>query len=159
MTKEQNNYMNKDIKKIIEEVLIKLEKLTNIKKTKEAVDLIYETGNAETGYRKLIQMGGGPAISFFQLEPATIQDIFNNYVEYRKELVEALIELGLDPMDLDFCVKTNIAIAICMCRFHYRRVPSAIPKTIEQRATYWKEHYNTKLGKGTIEHYLKANKG
>ena len=151
--------MKKDIRNIIEEVLGKLEKSTGIRKTREAVALIYETGNAETGYRNLIQMGGGPAVSFFQLEPATIQDIFNNYVEFRQPLVEVLIQFGLDPMDLEFCVKTNIALAICMCRFHYRRVPSSIPKTKEQRAKYWKEHYNTNLGKGTVVHYLKANKG
>ena len=151
--------MKNDIKDIINEVLAKLEKATGIRKTREAVALIYETGNAETGYRNLVQMGGGPAVSFFQLEPATIQDIFNNYVEYRQPLLEVLIEIGLDPMNLEFCVKTNIAIAICMCRFHYRRVPSAIPKTKEQRAIYWKEYYNTNLGKGTIDHFLKANKG
>ena len=148
----------KEMKNIISEVLTKLEKETNIKKTPEAVNLIYETGMAESGYRALVQSGGGPALSFFQIEPATAKDIFNNYVEYREPLVQALILLGIDPMDLDFSVKTNIAVAICMCRFHYRRVPSAIPKTKEGRAKYWKKHYNTELGKGTIEHYLKANK-
>tara|TARA_Y100001963_G_scaffold27340_1_gene37264 strand:- start:991 stop:1440 length:450 start_codon:yes stop_codon:yes gene_type:complete len=148
----------KEMKNIISEVLTKLEKETNIKKTTEAVNLIYETGMAESGYRALVQKGGGPALSFFQIEPATAKDIFNNYVEYREPLVEALIHFGLDPMDLDFSVKTNIAIAICMCRFHYRRVPSAIPKTKEGRAKYWKAHYNTELGRGTVEHYLKANK-
>ena len=145
------------MKKIISEVLVKLEKETNIKKTPEAVNLIYETGMAESGYRALVQKGGGPALSFFQIEPATARDIFNNYVEYREPLVQALIIFGIDPMDLDFSVKTNIAVAICMCRFHYRRVPSAIPKTKEGRAKYWKKHYNTELGKGTIKHYLDAN--
>jgi len=148
----------KEIKGIISEVLDKLEKETNIKKTPEAVNLIYETGMAESGYRALVQKGGGPALSFFQIEPATAKDIFNNYIEYREPLVQALILFGVDPMDLDFSVKTNIAVAVCMCRFHYRRVPSAIPKTKEGRAKYWKKHYNTKLGKGTIEHYLEANK-
>ena len=147
----------KEMKNIISEVLTKLEKETKIKNTPEAVDLLFETGMAESGYRALVQKGGGPALSFFQIEPNTAKDIFNNYVEYRQPLVEALIHLGLDPMDLDFSVKTNIAIAVCMCRFHYRRVPSAIPKTKQGRAKYWKNHYNTKLGKGTTEHYLKAN--
>lgn len=148
----------REVKNIISEVLDMLEKQTEIPKTKEAVDLIYETGMAESGYRALVQKGGGPALSFFQIEPATGKDIFNNYVEYRQNLVESMISFGLDPMNLDFCIKTNIAIAICMCRFHYRRVPSAIPKTKQGRAKYWKKYYNTKLGKGTIEHYLDANK-
>ena len=146
----------KEMKNIIKEVLTSLEHLTEIPNSNEAVNLIYETGMAESGYRALVQRGG-PALSFFQIEPATARDIFNNYVEYREPLVEALINFGLDPMNLNFSVKTNIAIAICMCRFHYRRVPSAIPKTIEGRAKYWKKHYNTELGKGTVEHYLDAN--
>ena len=146
------------MKDIISEVLSILENYTGIQKTKEAVNLVYETGMAESGYRALVQKGGGPAVSFFQIEPATGRDIFNNYVEYRQTLVEALIQFGLDPMNLDFCIKTNIAIAICMCRFHYRRVPSAIPKTKEGRAKYWKKYYNTELGKGSVEHYLEANK-
>ena len=150
--------MKNQMKDIISEVLSMLESYTGIKKTKEAVNLVYETGMAESGYRALVQKGGGPAVSFFQIEPATGRDIFNNYVEYRQTLVEALIQFGLDPMNLDFCIKTNIAIAICMCRFHYRRVPSAIPKTKEGRAKYWKKYYNTELGKGSIEHYLEANK-
>ena len=150
--------MKLDIKNIISEVLVMLEKQTDIPKTREAVNLIYETGMAESGYRALVQKGGGPALSFFQIEPATGRDIFNNYVEFRQPLVEALINFGLDPMNLDFCIKTNIAIAICMCRFHYIRVPTAIPKTKNARAKYWKIHYNTMKGKGTTEHYLKANK-
>ena len=150
--------MKNQMKDIISEVLSMLESYTGIQKTKEAVNLVYETGMAESGYRALVQKGGGPAVSFFQIEPATGRDIFNNYVEYRQSLVEALIQFGLDPMNLDFCIKTNIAIAICMCRFHYRRVPSAIPKTKEGRARYWKKYYNTELGKGSVEHYLEANK-
>ncbi len=150
--------MKNQMKDIIAEVLAMLENQTGIPKTNEAVNLIYETGMAESGYRALVQKGGGPAISFFQIEPATGRDIFNNYVEFRQPLVEALINFGLDPMNLDFCIKTNIAIAICMCRFHYRRVPSAIPKTKSGRAKYWKVHYNTMKGKGTTEHYMEANK-
>tara|TARA_R100001594_G_scaffold141731_1_gene187997 strand:- start:334 stop:786 length:453 start_codon:yes stop_codon:yes gene_type:complete len=150
--------MKNQMKDIVVEVLAMLEKQTGIPKTREAVNLIYETGMAESGYRALVQKGGGPALSFFQIEPATGRDIFNNYVEFRQKLVEALINFGLDPMNLDFCIKTNIAIAICMCRFHYRRVPSAIPRTKEGRAKYWKTYYNTVKGKGTIEHYMEANK-
>ena len=60
----------------------------------EAVDLIYKTGMAETGYRHLKQMGGGPAIGFWQVEPATLIDILDNYVKYRPKLLEGLKSLG-----------------------------------------------------------------
>jgi|TARA_B100000519_G_scaffold191548_1_gene192065 hypothetical protein len=150
--------MKKDIKNIIIEVLEKLEKLTKIPVTEEAVNLIYETGMAESGYRALVQKGGGPALSFFQIEPDTARDIFNNYVEYRPSLVEALIYFGVDPLDLEFSLKTNIAVAVCLCRLHYRRVPEPIPRSKKFRAEYWKQYYNTEKGKGTTEHFLKANK-
>ena len=38
----------------------------------------------------------------------------------------------------------------------YISVP--IPLTIEERAKYWKEFYNTEAGKGTPEHYLEMNR-
>ena len=28
-----------------------------------------------------------------------------------------------------------------------------------ERAQYWKEHYNTYKGKGTVDHYVGANMG
>ena len=56
----------------------------------DAVDLVYKTGNAETGYRHLKQMGGGPAIGFWQVEPATLIDIMDNYVKYRPKIEKRL---------------------------------------------------------------------
>ena len=50
--------------------------------SKDALHMIMRTGMAETGFRKLIQMGGGPALGFFQVEPKTIMDTIDNYVKY-----------------------------------------------------------------------------
>ena len=57
----------------------------------------------------------------------------------------------------EFCIFSNIALAVAFCRIHYRRQPGAIPKTMEGRAKYWKKFYNSELGRGTPEHYMKAN--
>ena len=43
-----------------------------------------------------------------------------------------------------------------ICRIHYWRKPGAIPAEIEGQAAYWKRHYNTPLGRGTVEKYLKC---
>ena len=53
--------MISDIKSIIEDTLDIMGM-----KTDDAVDMIYRTGMAESGYRCLIQKGGGPALGFFQ---------------------------------------------------------------------------------------------
>lgn len=48
----------------------------------DSLALIMRTGFAESGFKHLEQMGGGPAIGFFQCEPATIKDICDNYLSY-----------------------------------------------------------------------------
>tara|TARA_Y100000593_G_scaffold64067_1_gene118332 strand:- start:323 stop:778 length:456 start_codon:yes stop_codon:yes gene_type:complete len=150
--------MKNTIKDIIDDVLTRLEDPDiGISNTKEARDLIFETGNAETGYRHLEQMGGGPAVSFFQLEANTIKDIWENYIVYRKPLVRQAYELGFVEGEMIYSVMTNIAVAIFFARIYYRRKPGSIPKTLEDRASYWKKHYNTEGGKGTVKHYIEAN--
>tara|TARA_R110002020_G_scaffold49465_1_gene140711 strand:+ start:1182 stop:1634 length:453 start_codon:yes stop_codon:yes gene_type:complete len=146
--------MIEDIKTIAEEVLYKLNKYSD-----DALAMIIRTGNAETGYRKLIQYGGGPGLGFFQVELATAQDILDNYVQYRPAYLKVLMELGLDSKNLAFSIKTNIALQIAFCRLHYMRDKNPIPSwsDLEGQASYWKEVYNTHLGKGTIKHFIEAN--
>ena len=151
--------MRDSIKEIIGEVLARLEEL-GIDNTPEARDLIFETGMAETGYRHLEQMKakkGIGAVSFWQIEPGTIKDIWDNYIVYRKPLIEMAYSLGFKENEQTWCVMTNIALAVFFCRIYYRRKPGSIPLTIEGRSTYWKKWYNTELGAGTESHYLKAN--
>tara|TARA_Y100000004_G_scaffold52017_1_gene57602 strand:+ start:4548 stop:4985 length:438 start_codon:yes stop_codon:yes gene_type:complete len=126
--------------------------------SEDALNLIMETGMAETGFKHLKQMGGGPAIGFFQVEPWVVTDYYDNYLIYRTKTLDKILALGFKPTDQVFSTISNIAVQVALCRIHYRRVPSAIPSTIEERAKYWKKHYNSELGKGTVEHYLKANK-
>lgn len=148
--------MKETIRGLIVEVLEKLDD-AGIPYSPEAVDLVFETGNAETGYRHLEQMGGGPAKSFFQVELNTLADNWENYIVYRKPLIECLYSIGFIEKDPEFSIVANIAVAIAMCRIYYYRQPGSIPKTIEGRASYWKKVYNTEGGAGTPSHYLEAN--
>ena len=147
--------MEESIKRIIKETLDHMNLYSE-----DALEMIYKTGKAESGYRTLQQYGGGPALGFFQMEPATYRDIWENYVMYREKYRNKLYSLGFDDSKMDYCLMSNIGIQVAMCRLHYRRVPSALPKAedLEGQAKYWKEHYNSHLGKGTIEHFMKANK-
>ena len=127
----------------------------------DAVDLVYKTGNAETGYRHLKQMGGGPAIGFWQVEPATLIDIMDNYVKFRPELEKRLKNLGFSSRGMETRVMGNIALQAAFCRLKYKRDKYALPKSNDLRgqAEYWKRVYNTHLGKGTIKHFMEANDG
>ena len=124
--------------------------------SEQALSLIMATGQAESHYKHLKQIKG-PAIGFFQMEPATARDILNNYVVYRPKYKDALDELGFCGADLEFGLLSNIALQVAFCRLHYRRVPKPLPKTHLDQAHYWKAYYNTHLGRGTVEHFMKAN--
>ena len=96
------------IRDIIEDVLDGLED-AGIKKTKEASNLVFETGMAESGYRALEGYGSGnPAVSFWQIEPATIRDMWENYISYRKPLIEATYKLGLIEEKKELQKRLNI---------------------------------------------------
>jgi hypothetical protein len=43
-----------------------------------------------------------------------------------------------------------------MARIHYMRVPAALPKAgdVSGQANYWKQYYNTPLGKGKPQEYI-----
>ena len=146
--------MEESIKRIIKETLDHMNLYSE-----DALEMIYKTGKAESGYRTLQQYGGGPALGFFQMEPATYRDIWENYVMYREKYRNKLYSLGFDDSKMDYCLMSNIGIQVAMCRLHYRRVPSALPKAgdLEGQAKYWKKYYNSHLGKGTIEHFMEAN--
>ena len=146
--------MKKSIKKIIKLALQHLGL-----DSEDARSLIYNTGKAESDYKTLQQYGGGPALGFFQMEPATCRDIWDNYVMYRPKYRDKLYALGFDEGTLEFCLLSNVGLQAALCRLHYRRVPSPLPKAgdLEAQAKYWKEFYNTRLGKGTIEHFMEAN--
>jgi len=147
--------MKESIKKIIKHTLEYLDL-----DSEDARDLVYKTGMAESGYKTLQQYGGGPALGFFQMEPNTALDIWNNYVMYRPKYRDKLYALGFDDGTLEFCLLSNLGLQAALCRLHYRRVPSALPKldNIEGQARYWKKYYNSNLGKGTTQHFIKANK-
>ena len=146
--------MKKQIREIIEWSLKEMDLYSE-----DAVDLVYKTGNAETGYKHLKQMGGGPAIGFWQVEPATLIDILDNYVKYRPNLEKGLKSLGFSRNDVETRVMSNIALQVVFCRLKYKRDKYALPLIgdLEGQAKYWKRVYNTKLGKGTIKHFMEAN--
>jgi len=148
--------MKEDIKKIINWSLNNLNM-----NSEDASALVYRTGMAESGYRHLSQMGSGPAVGFFQVEPATIDDTWNNYAVYRKPIMDILKDMGYDPEDSRMRVMSSIALQAAFCRLKYRRDRLAIPPAddVYAQAAYWKRVYNTVLGKGSVEHFIKANEG
>lgn len=46
-------------------------------------------------------------------------------------------------------------LSLLFCRLFYKLRPDPIPQKLHDRAKYWKKHYNTKIGKGSVEEYVK----
>lgn len=99
----------------------------------------------------------GPALGYFQMEPRTHDDIWKNYLAYRKDTAALVLAVaGLESGTPDATLlKTNHVYAAVMARVHYRRVKGKIPQTddVKTLAQYWKDHYNTNSGKGKVAEF------
>jgi hypothetical protein len=150
--------MIKEIKAIAEYALYKIDSYSD-----NALALVVRTGMAESGYRALKGYGdGNPAIGFWQIEPATLHDMIRNYISYRPKYQDALEGLGMEFKgdDIEMSVMSNMAVQAALCRLHYRRDRDPIPdwSNLELQGAYWKSVYNTVEGRGTVKHFVEANK-
>ena len=143
--------MNKDqLKNLIESTLKGIGKYSP-----EAVDLLMGTAAQESNLGYYIkQLGNGLALGIFQTEPNTFIDICNNYLRYRDSVRQSILKECrvhiLEPEMLEY----NLKVAICFARLQYLRQKGSIPTDIEGMAKYYKEHYNTPLGKATEEEFI-----
>lgn len=123
----------------------------------DAVELLMLTAAQETHLGRYLRQVRGPAMGVFQVEPATLADLIKNYLVYRPELSTALRLMGAKGIDAELNMVGNLAFQICVARLIYRRVPKALPdrKDVKAMAEYWKEYWNTKLGKGTVDEAIR----
>jgi hypothetical protein len=97
------------------------------------------------------QLGGGPALGIYQCEPATHEDV----AKWAKGKA-TFEELSFDHNRLIY----DLRYATFICRLHYYRAPKALPEAddIEGLASYWKRFYNSSLGKGKPEEFVRNYK-
>jgi hypothetical protein len=89
------------------------------------------------------------------MEPATHDDCWSNYLNYRPELAEKLKFIaGAQKPTADHMIG-NLWYGCAMARIRYVRAPRAMPSNNPLMLTqYWKQYYNTALGAGTIDQAL-----
>ena len=106
--------------------------------------------------RYLRQVGGGPAMGVFQMEPATYHDIWRNFIDNHPDIKQRLAaRWPMEPAPEE--MMTDLLLAAVMCRLHYRRVNAPLPQAddLAGLARYWKLHYNTPLGGGSTEEFVR----
>lgn len=118
--------------------------------------MIIETAITETGLGQIEDKTVGAGIGLTQFDEMPFNDVRNRTMKLKSQIQRDLkIDISLVEWD---DLRYNQFLALLFTRLHYWLKGDPIPETIEERAAYWKLHYNTKLGKGTIEHYLEMNK-
>lgn len=134
-----------------------------------AEELILGTAAQESHMGQyLVQLGCGPALGIYQMEPNTFYDIQENFLDYRPNLKAKVASLsgfggtavaGHHPECDDFPVAEeligNLFFSTAMTRVHYLRAPTALPDAldVDGLAEYWKQWYNTPGGKGTAQEF------
>lgn len=123
--------------------------------TPQAAKLLLRTAKVESNLRYIKQLGtslkiGG--IGLYQMEKLTHDDIHKNFLIYRDD--RPYYQEYREPLDMIW----DLRYATQMARLHYLRVATPIPDSLEGQAAYWKQRYNTPLGKGTIERFIGINK-
>lgn len=118
--------------------------------------LLLGTVAQESGFVYLKQLGAGPALGLWQMEPATHDDLWANFLEFQLLLRNKALALRATEPSATAQLATNLAYACACARLQYLRAPSAIPGAddVAGLAAYWKTWWNTPKGAGTTGQFL-----
>jgi len=151
--------MNSDQLKhhIIEPTLKKMDMYSE-----SAVNLLLGTCAQESLMGKYVrQLGGGPAIGIYQMEPMTADDIMYRYLPLHKDIEKKFIDAAM-PYILAprhhaiSSIIFDVRLATALCRLKYWMDPEPLPESddVEGLAKTYKRVYNTHLGAATTDEFV-----
>lgn len=136
--------------------------LPHIKTSDNLVNLLVETASVESDRGKIVDEGTGD-LGIFQIRISTSKDLHKWLKELHPDVLEAI--MGLRNSDLsekdNLILNLPYACSIAVTEY-WRKAGGQFHLYINnklERGIMWKSVYNTKKGKGTVEHYLRNNKG
>ena len=137
-------------KQLLEEVVVPvLDKLDM--NSKVARLLVMGTAAQESHLQYIRQLGNGPALGLWQMEPTTHDDIWENWIDHREQVMDVVLALAMGESDE---LIYNLRYAAAMCRIHYRRFPGFPTEDPVSLGGYWKKYYNTSAGRGTVDEFV-----
>lgn len=119
-----------------------------------AVVLLLGTATIESNCGQYIhQLRGGCALGIYQMEPRTHDDIWCNFLAYKKSRINLYAAQAAQCMIEPNQLVWDLRYATMMTRFHYLRAPAALPDANDAKcmAEYHKKYYNTMAGKTEVE--------
>jgi len=127
--------------------------------TQRAIPLLLGTAAQESGFEYTQQIGGGPALGYWQLEGPTEVSIWADYLEYHGDLADwFLTRCGRDGPDTA-ALEHDMVYGLLLARtLYYWRDPDPLPaaEDIEEAAVRYKKYYNTIYGSATEQEYIES---
>lgn len=113
--------------------------------------IAHESGGGQHIDQRLSEMDStlGPAIGLYQIEPRTLNDLYETYLTFRPDKLDLVNEpLGNWP-DKITQLATNLTFATAVARMLYYRHPEKLPAAddIDGLWKYYKRYFNTIKGK------------
>lgn len=123
-------------------------------KYKNAYNMIIETACAETQFCTHPDNNHKSGFGGWQFDKAGFDHTIERSLKYRDEIYNKFrVDISVIKIEE---LRYNPFLSIILCRLFYKTKKGAIPSTREGRAEYWKKHYNTSAGAGTVEHYMES---
>lgn len=119
-----------------------------------AVNLLLGTAAQESRMGHYIHQVNGPALGIYQIEPKTAEWLYEKYYPTVSGYLHNIYSI-------EECLVYDLAFQTIMCRLKYYSIKEPIPSDpndIQALGAYWKKYYNTPLGKGTVEEFVKNYK-
>lgn len=129
--------------------------------TPAAENLLIGTSLQESSLTYLRQLSGGPGLGVMQVETATHDDVWTNYLNYRDDLSLIVKGLAAGGKGTAAQLPWNLGYSVAIARLIFWRAPATMPAAddVEALGQFWKTYYNTEGGAGTaaqwVENYQK----
>ena len=119
-------------------------------------NLLLVSGMIESGYMYLKQKPNGPALGYWQVEPATHDSLWADYLSYRGPLRSAVTGLTKTAQAQEMI--WNLRYACAIARIKYLQSPIKMPDADDMvgMGNFYKRCYNTAGGASTSEKWAKA---
>ena len=125
--------------------------------TTKVLDLLMETAAVETALGSIVRQQNGPALSVWQILGFNFKEIPEYFDKRDPELLERAMSFYNADQSEEWNRIHNIPWTAAMSLLFYEKVSRGnfITRldTLDSRGRLWKQLYNTRLGKGTVERY------
>jgi hypothetical protein len=126
--------------------------------SKEMEELLVFTCAVESAGGTYVKQIQGPAVGVFQIEPASLTDLWCNFIIRNPYIVNLLtLNFGVHRMPSPESLITDLRIAAAICALYYKRKKANLTSiSPDSLWDVYKPLYNTVKGKAEKEASLKA---